>query len=835
MHRPFTRTVSALALVLAAGSTLLAVEPTLAARMTAAKPLEPARIAQATTHLHSLKSQLGLSEAADFKLHHAFTNELGTTIVRLQQTHQGHTVLSGSAIVHVGANGAVQKVIPAVAAGIQLSGAPSLTAEQAKAIALKNLAAKGPFDGTPTVTQVVFSSRNTGGFTTKLDPATGKVVLDKELSTWAKRPAADYVWAYAVSTSLRNSLDGMKQISYIIDGNTGVILRKWNNLKSDSPKQGTGNSLYNGTVVLHTAQSSTDNTYYIADLTRGSKPSYNFQTADPITRINNTGLQTYFCDLYQGYWGLTLGAVPFAGNTTNVWGNGQPFLGMDYYTDPGTGNMFWTGAPDANGQTAAVDAQFGLATTWDLFSNVFGRNGMDGNGLTLDAQVHDIVPVFMGTGFRKRTNHFFSGGSGWFSWGLGTMYLGDGSYPEDPNGTYPQTEIDIVGHEATHALTYATINFDPNASEPPVMEEALCDIFGMAVKAYALRAPGADSTIPDFPATFYAGFPSATSLDYWTFGYQADRGTPERYFYKPSLDGLSPDGWFDGIGILWPWYASGPINRSFFFLSAGSSSVSTDPNYSSYLPAGMTGIGIDKAVRIWYKALTENMTAETTFADALTATDAAATALYGAGSTEELAVLNAFYAANIGNGAPGQPKHVQVTLPLLHPAGSLLGTGGTNWQGFPAGHIATFQFWPPATPVKLMVDVANSTNTAVTWSAGGIGLYGTDIVTAGTFNADGTWTTPVSPNSDWEPIVLKVASQADPSQYAKAQVFIVSIDADMDSENDALDLGVIAMTWGMANNPLPSVNIWSSGAPGDWDVALFNEVLTNTYPVQVIP
>jgi Zn-dependent metalloprotease len=802
MSRHSSRTVAALALVLAAGSAT-------------AKAPDPAHIVQAQNQARSLRAQLGLSEATDFQVHHAFTNEQGSTIVRLQQTHQGFPVWSSTAIVHVAPDGTIEKVINGLVSGIQLSGSPALSADQAKAIALQNLAARGPLDGV-SVTQVAYPSRHIGGFVTTYDPATGKTKLDRDMSSWAKRPAADYVWAYVVSTSLRNGLDGMKQMTYVIDGNTGAILRKWNNLKSDSPAQGTGNSLYNGTVVLNTTQSSADGSYKLIDPTRGTAASHNWAVG------NNVGQSTYYTEMVKGFFGPNILPTTFTGNTTNAWGDGQPFTGTGVYTDPVTGAQYWTGANSANGQTAAVDAQFGLAATWDLFANVFGRNGMDNAGLTLDAVVHDMVPNLFGGGApRKRTNHFFLGGSGWFSWGLGTMYLGDGSYPEDPDGTWPQTETDIVGHEATHALTFATVNFDPNSAEPPALEEATCDVFGQAVKAYALRASGADSSIPDFP----------TDLKYWTFGYQAGRGNPERYLYKPSLDGISPDGWYDGIGNLMPWYASGPINRMFFFLSVGASANASDPTYSVYLPGGMTGIGIDKATRIWYKALTEELTSESTMQDAVTAADSAAVALYGQGSAEETAVLNAFYAVNIGDGA-GEPKHVQVTLPVLHPAGSLLGNGGTNWQGFPSGYDGTIQFYPPATSVKPLVNVANTSNTAVTWSAGGVGNQNSDIITAGNFNADGTWTTPVAPNADFEPIYLTVASQADPNQIAKLRVIIVVIDADMDSEPDALDLGQIAMVWGLKNNPFPSANIWSYGAPGDWDVALFNEVLTNTWPVK---
>jgi Zn-dependent metalloprotease len=89
------------------------------------------------------------------------------------------------------------------------------------------------------------------------------------------------------------------------------------------------------------------------------------------------------------------------------------------------------------------------------------------------------------------------------------------------------------------------------------------------------------------------------------------------------------------------------MNRCFYFLSQGASSNSSAINYSSYLPGGMTGLGNDKAARIVYKALTSYMTSSTTYAGAKTACVNAANALYGAGSAEATAVVNAFKAINV--------------------------------------------------------------------------------------------------------------------------------------------------------------------------------------------
>jgi hypothetical protein len=110
------------------------------------------------------------------------------------------------------------------------------------------------------------------------------------------------------------------------------------------------------------------------------------------------------------------------------------------------------------------------------------------------------------------------------------------------------------------------------------------------------------------------------------------------------------------------------MNRAFYFLSAGASNMSTSDFYSTYLPAGMKGIGNDKAARIAFRALTVKMTSSTNYAGARTAFLAAATDLYGATSTEYAAVEDAFGAINVGKphgggGTDTTPPTTKITAP----------------------------------------------------------------------------------------------------------------------------------------------------------------------------
>ena len=63
---------------------------------------------------------------------------------------------------------------------------------------------------------------------------------------------------------------------------------------------------------------------------------------------------------------------------------------------------------------------------------------------------------------------------------------------------------------------------------------------------------------------------------------------------------------------------------------------------SHHKGGSMTGIGRDKAARIWYKALTAYMTRNANFKGARTATLNAAKSLYGSGGAEYAAVAKAW-------------------------------------------------------------------------------------------------------------------------------------------------------------------------------------------------
>ncbi|MTE21094.1 peptidase M4 [Streptomyces sp. TRM43335] len=294
----------------------------------------------------------------------------------------------------------------------------------------------------------------------------------------------------------------------------------------------------------------------------------------------------------------------------------------------GTGTLFtdaddhWGNGLPSDRQTAGVDAHYGAALTWDYYKNTHGRNGIRGDGVAPYSRVH------YGNAY---VNAFWTDS-------CFCMTYGDGS-----GNSKPLTSIDVAAHEMTHGLTSNTAGLIYRG-ESGGLNEATSDIFAAAVEFAAKN--GAD--VGDY-----------------LVGEKIDirgNGTPLRYMDKPSRDGSSKDHWYSGIGSIDVHHSSGPANHFFYLLSEGSGAKTINGvSYDSptYDGKPVTGIGIDAAAKIWFKALTEKMTSTTNYAGARTATLTAAADLFGNGSPQYDAVAHAWAAVNVGSrpdgGDPGDP------------------------------------------------------------------------------------------------------------------------------------------------------------------------------------
>jgi vibriolysin len=133
----------------------------------------------------------------------------------------------------------------------------------------------------------------------------------------------------------------------------------------------------------------------------------------------------------------------------------------------------------------------------------------------------------------------------------------------------------------------------------------MSDIFGAFVETYVKS--GSNGTLT----------PDANT---WLVGEQVI-APALRWMCDPAKDGASADYYSSSVGNLDVHYSSGLGNLAFCLLSQGG----THPRGKSNIP--VTGIGMDKAIRIMYEAQTNILTSTAKFANVRTAMEQAATNL----------------------------------------------------------------------------------------------------------------------------------------------------------------------------------------------------------------
>ncbi|MFE7352157.1 M4 family metallopeptidase [Streptomyces sp. NPDC057543] len=447
------------------------------------------------------------------------------------------------------------------------------------------------------------------------------------------------------------------ELHVITDAASGAKLYEWQAIEN-----GVGNTEYSGQVTLGTAPS-----YSLTDTGRGNHKTYNLNHG-------TSGTGTLFT------------------NSTDVWGNGNP----------------------SNAETAAADAHYGAAETWDYYKNVHGRTGIRGDGVGAYSRVH------YGNNY---VNAFWQDS-------CFCMTYGDGS-----GNAHPLTALDVAAHEMTHGVTAATANL-VYSGESGGLNEATSDIMATAVEFYANNA---------------------TDKGDYLIGEKIDingDGSPLRYMDKPSKDGASKDAWYSGIGNVDVHYSSGPANHFFYLLSEGSGAKTINGvNYDSPTSDGLpvTGIGRDKAAQIWFKALTTKFTSTTNYAAARTGTLAAAGELYGTTSAEYKAVADAWAGINVGSrsggGDPGTGTVFENTTSVAIPDGGAAVTTSVNVTGITGNAPSALKVGVDITHTwrgDLVIDLVAPNGTTYRLKNASISDSADNVQTTYTVNAssvaaNGTW------------------------------------------------------------------------------------------------
>ncbi|QSX77024.1 M4 family metallopeptidase [Agrilutibacter solisilvae] len=366
------------------------------------------------------------------------------------------------------------------------------------------------------------------------------------------------------------------EMHYFVDARNGKLLDGWDMVHS-AASVGTGKTIGLGDVGITT--DSTGSGFQMIDPSRGNGSTYDARNV--------------------AYTSAASGATLFT-DADNVWGNNA----------------------NTDRASAAAEAHYGVAMTFDYYKNTHGRSGIFNDGKGVKSYVHT--------------------GTNWVNavWYGNNMYYGDG----DGTTYQPLTVLDVAGHEMSHGVAQATSGL-VYSKDSGGLNEANSDIFGTLVEFYANNAndPG-DYLIGE---KIYKSNPTGTKA--------------LRVMFKQNIDGASyvcyPRRGFGTKPSDDPHYTSGVANRFFYLLAEGAVVPAGFGAGSSYnlTPASLvcngntaiSGIGRAKAGAIWYRALDLYFTSTTTYPQARAATLKAATDLYGTGSAEYNAVAAARSAVSV--------------------------------------------------------------------------------------------------------------------------------------------------------------------------------------------
>ncbi|MGW7549317.1 M4 family metallopeptidase [Streptomyces sp. NPDC054770] len=424
---------------------------------------------------------------------------------------------------------------------------------------------------------------------TKATKATIKVASLKPQLTVAKAEKAALTAARTLG-SAKSAADGARKVIWAGDGKPVLA---YETIVGGFQDDGTPNQLH-----------------VITDAATGKK-LFEYQGIENATGTGKT--------LYSGTVSLTTTLSGSTYSLTDASRGGHKTYNLKHTTSSGTGTLFtnttnsWgtgTASSSTTDVTAAADAAYGAQETWDFYKSTFGRSGIKNDGVGAYSRVH------YGSSY---VNAFWDDS-------CFCMTYGDGA-----SNTHPLTSLDVAGHEMSHGVTANTAGLN-YSGESGGLNEATSDIFGTGVEFYANNSSD--------PGDYLIGEKLNINGD----------GTPLRYMDQPSKDGGSANYWSSSVGNLDVHYSSGVANHFFYLLSEGSGAKTINGvsyNSPTYNGSTVTGIGRDKALQIWYKALTTYFTSTTNYKSARTGTLSAAAALYGSGSTEYNAVAAAWTAVNV--------------------------------------------------------------------------------------------------------------------------------------------------------------------------------------------
>src|SRR5690349_5496843 len=221
-------------------------------------------------------------------------------------------------------------------------------------------------------------------------------------------------------------------------------------------------------------------------------------------------------------------------------------------TFSGTDNSWGTGV-GTNKETGCVDAYYVAQQQTAMLSSWLGRSGQNGSG--------GAWPIRVGLADQ---NAYYDGTQVQIGYNTAQKWI---------------SSADVVGHELGHGIDDTT----PGGISNGNTQEFVADTFGAATEFYANN--------PNDPPDYQVG----EEVNLVGSG-------PIRYMYNPSLAGddncYSSSTASDEVHA-----AAGPGNHWFYLLAEGTSPTDGQPTSTTCNSSTVTGLGIQKAMKIMYNAM----------------------------------------------------------------------------------------------------------------------------------------------------------------------------------------------------------------------------------------
>jgi thermolysin len=389
---------------------------------------------------------------------------------------------------------------------------------------------------------------------------------------------------FRLAWRMRAVTDRADIVQYFLDADTGEVLRQYSDRQTQSAVGRATGVLGDSKKISVTGG---NGSFSARDLLRPPLVETDDMKGDPLRTLNYLDGR------------IALGPADVAADADNNWTDG-----------------------------AVNDAHVYSGYTYDYYFKRFGRRGLDNNNIRIRSLVHPVrrtqadLALYFNQFPDFFVNAFYAGG--------GVMVYGVGLPPGFTSGgqtwNHLAGALDIVAHELTHGVTQFTSNLIYR-NESGALNEAFSDIMGTSVEFFFQPAGSGDLS-----ADYLCGEDVVKPGGLRSMENPQAYGDPDHYSRR--FLGLADNG---GVHIN-----SGIANHAFYLAIEGGTNRT-----SGLAVQGVGSANREQIEQVFYRAFTQMLPTNATFALARAATIQAARDLHGLNSNAERAVTQAWTAVGV--------------------------------------------------------------------------------------------------------------------------------------------------------------------------------------------